>query len=271
MLRKSAIDELGERTRFKKWMSLAPRDMSDHDRKTMIWRDGMGEYILSRLQEQAWKGLEDVPVSTYFRIRMDEDLTTAVIGERLAGTDTPAIDDGLDETTIGMREETVQAPLDQESPRETRSLHEDKPSIEEKVIANDRPRLVCSIPTASQESALEETLHTETVLSNSDLERNPRISAILYLSPWDAIGNWEFKLIRIEGQMTPGTIFNLRRLLPLQAEQYMSNLVGSDKAVALASSNESATALRNLLRVSFYLEGEGKAQIEGEMKEASAN
>ena len=85
------------------------------------------------------------------------------------------------------------------------------------------------------------------------------ITAIFYLSAPEALEDWEMKLISIETQPFPVSMFNLRRLMPQQAVEYMSQLVGSEKTVASASSNASKYALKHILRIVFYIEGEGSS------------
>lgn len=81
--RKIAIDELGSRTMYKKWQSLVPMFASDKMRKSMVWRDGMGDHILGLLRVEARMRLYSIPKIFLFHANVDANLTTATVGHRI--------------------------------------------------------------------------------------------------------------------------------------------------------------------------------------------
>ena len=80
---KLAIDELGFRTRNKKWQFLVAPGTSDRVRKNLVWRDGMSDYILEVLRHEAWKRLDGLPRKFLLQASLDEGLSVATLGRRL--------------------------------------------------------------------------------------------------------------------------------------------------------------------------------------------
>jgi hypothetical protein len=267
LLRKSAIDELGERTRWKKWITLAPWTLSDAKRKRLIWRDGMGEYILSRLREGAWKKLERLSLKEFYQVTLDEGLTMASLRGKVARN-------LMRENAVleGSASGSEQQDLDDSIMQEHIS-GEAGPDFAVKGNPKGRdtepPRLICNISsqgsTLSEDSSPSPASQLDSLPSTN--QETPHISAILLLSPPSVDENWEYKLIPLENQATPTTIFNFRRLLPHTADEFFERLVGTEKAVAIASSDSSAAALRFLLRVAIYIEGDNPVNQKSEIQD----
>ena len=268
LLRKSAIEELGERTQHKRWVGVVPRVLNEYSRKRVIWRDGMAEYIESRLREEAWKSLEGMEGTPLFRVELKDGLGRAVLGEKIAIEQIVEEKDTSEVSKIDSEQEvSTPTALGPEVSQEPEAIPtEDKGNGT--TVPTENPRLVCEIPTnSSEDSNATEAKPAETNGDESQLttieEETPHILGIIYLSPSDATENWEFKLIPVENQVTPTLIFNFRRLFPLQAEEYMSRLVGSDNAVAITSSDASAFALKEVVRLALYLGGNGSDSPDG--------
>ena len=273
LLRKSAIDELGGRTAHKKWMALGPWSIKEHVRRKLIWRDGMSEYILSRLREEARRRVQVLARKLLYHVTVDDELKSATIHEpvkkrtiipRNTSSTKGVLNDGME-----LLADVVTDPNPNGGPKISPNGSE-KPLMEgtsDQKSTRDinRPRQVCQIPPISpipqSENPPESDRNNQTdQLDSIDaVEEAPLISAILYLSPPDDSEVWEFKSISIENQTASAIIFNLRRLLPLEAESFMSQLVGSNRAVAVMSSDLSVIPLHYLLRVGFYLDGEQDA------------
>lgn len=80
--RMGAIHDLG---RKKKWQGLVPLSpfVTDQVRKRLVWRDGMDEYILALLREEAWKRVDGLRQTFLFHVAVDTDLENASVGQRL--------------------------------------------------------------------------------------------------------------------------------------------------------------------------------------------
>src|SRR6266496_5068512 len=81
--RKIAIDELGERTRHKKWQMMVPYNATEKISKNLVWRDGMGEHILWLLRGEAQRRLFSLRRKYMFHANVDEKLATATVGQNI--------------------------------------------------------------------------------------------------------------------------------------------------------------------------------------------
>src|SRR5947207_9373639 len=81
--RKIAIDELGERTRYKKWQMMVPNNATEKISKNLVWRDGMGEHILWLLRGEAQRRLFSLRRQYMFHANVDENLATATVGQNI--------------------------------------------------------------------------------------------------------------------------------------------------------------------------------------------
>ena len=224
--RKIAVDELGGRQRNKKWGAVAPMSMTEKTKKSLVWRDGMGDHVLSIYREEAWKRLDGLSRKYLYEVELDEDMETAKVGRRIPSRTRTELS-----TLNGNLQDAGETQISEGSvPKESKETTESKTTSEGKSLeGNDEP------------------LH---------------ISAILYLGP-DALRNasWEFKPIAVENQSTSATLFNLRVLFPTIAERYMNRLIESATAVAVQSSEISCATLYHMLRLAFYLEGHVSANM----------
>lgn len=85
------------------------------------------------------------------------------------------------------------------------------------------------------------------------------IIGVLYVGPEELRNaSWEFKEINVDGQTLKGVLFNLRRLFPQFAEEYISRHHPSGNAVAIALGEEPRNAVHQLLKLAFYLDGDPK-------------
>src|SRR5204863_7304187 len=81
--RKIAIDELGERTRYKKWQMMVPNNATEKISKNLVWRDGMGEHILWLMRGEAQRRLFSLRRQYMFHANVDENLATATVGQNI--------------------------------------------------------------------------------------------------------------------------------------------------------------------------------------------
>jgi hypothetical protein len=84
----------------------------------------------------------------------------------------------------------------------------------------------------------------------------PNIIAVLYLGPAELSERWEFKPISINNHRNTAVLINLRRLSPSISNSLLARLCTSERFVAVRSDKKSYKALRHLLRLALYVEGE---------------
>jgi len=229
------VHELGGRQKKKKWGVVAPMSMHEKAKKNIVWRDGMGEHILSLYREEAWKRLDGLSRKFLYEVELDDKLKTARVGRPIPRR--------------FKKEGSTQGKGSQDGQQ-----HQSNESLSQTQTRST------SITGKENQSA--------TATSHEETGEPLHISAVLYLGP-DALRNapWEIKPITVENQLTSATIFNLRRLFPTIAEQYMNRLVNATTAVAVQSSEISCTTLYHMLRLAFYLEGDITVNMTGEEKD----
>ena len=96
-------------------------------------------------------------------------------------------------------------------------------------------------------------------------QETPFISAIFHYTPDN---DWEYKYISIQNQETPAILFNIRRLLPSTSQKYLKRMVGRRNSVAVELSRYSEVAIRDLLRLAFYISGDGNVSLGVEQRSA---
>jgi len=210
---------------------VAPMLMHEKAKKSLVWRDGMGEHILSIYREEAWKRLDGLSRKFLYEVELDDKLKIAKVG----------------------------VPIPKRIKKEGLAQNNDMKDGE-KPQSNESQSWTTSAIGKENESAA--------AMSHEVTDEPLHISAVLYLGP-DTFRNapWEIKPITVENQLTSATIFNLRRLFPTIAKKYMNRLVDSTTAVAVQSSEISCTTLYHMLRLAIYLEGDITVNMTGEEKD----
>jgi len=242
--RKIAIDELGERTRHKKWQMMVPYNATEKISKNLVWRDGMGEHILWLLRGEAQRRLFSLRRKYIFHANVDEKLATATVGQNIGPkVKTERVDDvaitDASENEMSAEGTTRNSHVALEDAQKTKQIRN---------TDTDKSRDLNSVPIQHES---DEHPPSESLL----------ISAILYLGPPEIRSSWEFKSIAVENQSTQVILFNLRRLFPSGAEKILSNRTELGNAIAVQSSEMSAAILRHMLRLAFYIEGDETASM----------
>jgi len=243
-LNRRAVEELGARQR--RWKSNVPERTTPAVRKSLVWRDGMAEWIAGVLREESWIRLDGLRRMYLFWCEVDGDVQRAVvresIGKRIKLRKEKEVEEGLVD-------------------KEGHEGAEVEVSSEHEVEGVTLPEIAPETETTDQVEAQSSAIQTESTvlddLPTNDQGNQGPIIAVLYLSPLETAVPWEFQSIHIEGQETSAVVFNLRRLFPATAESYMKLRVGEGNAVAVMSSEMTCTILYYMLRLALYLEGEG--------------
>ena len=87
-------------------------------------------------------------------------------------------------------------------------------------------------------------------------QKRDHVLGVLYLGAVELRDAWEFKDIAVDGQTLPAILFNLRRLFPQNAEDYIPRHHHSGNAIAIALEIEPGNAMHQLLRLAFYVDGD---------------
>ena len=236
------MHELGGRQKNKKWGVVAPILMHEKTKKNLVWRDGMGEHVLSLYREEAWKRLDGLSRKFLYEVELDEKLKTAKVGR------------------------PIPKRFKKEGLTQSKDLQHEAQS--NKSLSEEHMNLQPQSRTTTPESVIGNENESTAATSHEETDGPLHISAVLYLGP-DALRNapWEIRPVSVENQLTSATIFNLRRLFPTIAEKYMDRLTDSTIAVAVQSSEISCTTLYHMLRLAFYLEGDITVNMTGEEKD----
>ena len=238
------MHELGGRQKNKKWGVVAPILMHEKAKKNLVWRDGMGEHILSLYREEAWKRLDGLSRKFLYEVELDEKLKTAKVGR------------------------PIPRRFKKEGSTQSKELQHDQQAQSNESLSEEQTNLQPQSRTTTPESVIRDKNESTAATSHEETVEPLHISAVLYLGP-DALRNapWEIRPISVDNQLTSATIFNLRRLFPTIAEKYMNRLTNSTIAVAVQSSEISCTTLYHMLRLAFYLEGDITVNMTGEEKD----
>lgn len=238
------MHELGGRQKNKKWGVVALMLMHEKAKKNLVWRDGMGEHILSLYREEAWKRLDGLSRKFLYEVELDEKLKTAKVGG------------------------PIPRRFKKESSTERKGSRDGQKPQSNESLSEEQTNLQPQSRTTTPESVVGKENESTAATSHEEIDEPLHISAVLYLGP-NALRNapWEIRSISVDNQLTSATIFNLRRLFPTIAETYMNRLTDSTIAVAVQSSEISCTALYHMLRLAFYLEGDITVNMMGEEKD----
>ena len=224
---KLAIEELGTRRKNPQWQKVAPNTIDRSKRKTMVWRDGMSEYILDLFREAAWQGLNGMPRSLIFHASVDEQFELVEVGRN-----------------VGKRVILKKVGND------TSEEHSQTSPSEEGYAEQ----------TGHEQSSRDGDISTDSSLPETDFKQPP-ITAVFFKGPPSFIDEWEFKLIKIENQSTYATLFNIRRLLPVNTEQFFSRFDTSDTIAIASSKLYIPKIMANMLRLSLYMKGDVNANV----------
>jgi hypothetical protein len=244
ILRKTAVHELGGRQKNKKWGVVAPILMPEKAKKNLVWRDGMGEHVLSLYREEAWKRLDGLSRKFLYEVELDEKLKTANVGRPMPRR------------------------FKKEGSTQSKDLQHHQQAQSNESLSEEQTNLQPQSRTTTPESVIGNENESIAATSHEETDEPLHISAVFYLGP-DALRNapWEIRPISVDNQLTSATIFNLRRLFPTIADKYMNRLTDSTIAVAVQSSEISCTTLYHMLRLAFYLEGDITVNMTGEEKD----
>jgi hypothetical protein len=240
-----AVEELGARQR--RWKSNVPERTTPAVRKSLVWRDGMAEWIAGVLRRESWIRLDGLRRMYLFGCEVDGDVLRAVVGGSIG-------------KRIKMRKEKEaeeEGLVDKEGHEGAEVEGSSEPVLEGVTL----PEIALETETTDQFEAQSSAVQTESTvledLPTNDQDNKDPIIAVLYLSPPETSVPWEFQSIHIEGQETSAVVFNLRRLFPATAESFMKLRIGEGNAVAMMSSEMTCTIMYYMLRLALYLEGEG--------------
>jgi hypothetical protein len=243
---KLAIEEIGPR---KQWQRVVPNIIDHGKRKLLVWRDGMSEYILELFREAVWKGLCGLPRSLIFHASMDEHFDLVQVGrnvgKRVKLKKVGNVGNDAEEHSQASQSEEGHAPTNQT---------EQEPA--EQTIQSEQEH---AVQTIQEQSSSNGDITTDSP-PETDFNQPP-ITAVFFKGPSSFMDEWEFKLIKIENQSTYATLFNIRRLLPVNTEEFFARF-GTSDAVAVASSELWVPRLvTNMLRLSFYIKGDVNANV----------
>lgn len=254
---KNAIDECAENSR--RWMVLAQSEAYSYKKVNIVWRDGMGEYILELLREAAWKRVDGLSRRYFFEVDVDEDLTIATVGKIVGKRKRPrkVTDKGTGESVeLGQG----QGPGDGYVSTASTAL------LSTATILRHFATNLLLGQRRSISTEVDYTTHQST-LPLDNITKQPHISAIFYLGHPEMKDSWEYKLIDIENQSTKATLFNIRRLFPYTAELYFTRFGASNVVAVQASVLHVTTVLYHMVRLANYLEGAETANLTVEERE----
>jgi hypothetical protein len=232
-------------------MVLAQMDPNSEKKEKIVWRDGMGEYILEMLRNAAWKRVDGLPRRNFFDVKVNNNLTLATVRKSVGDREKAR---KVTDEAIG---ESVELGQNQgDGYVSAASTASSVPLSAATTLRN----LATNVDLGQSRSISTEVDHTNHQ-STERLERldkiikKPHIAAIFYLGPPELKDSWEYKLINIESQSTPATLFNMRRLFPYTAEWYFTRFGASNPVAVQASVLHVTTVLEHMLKLANYLEG----------------
>jgi hypothetical protein len=248
---KNAIDEFAAYPR--RWMVLAQSEAFSDKKANIVWRDGMGEYILELLREAAWKRVDGLSRRYFFEVDLDEDLTMATVGKIVEKRKRPRKVTGKgtgESVELGQGQSQVDGKV---STASTALLS----------TATMLRHVATNILLGQRRSISTEVDHTnhQSTVPLDKITKQTHISAIFYLGPPEMKDSWEYKLIDIENQTTQATLFNIRRLFPYTAELYFTRFGALNAVAVQASVLHVTTVLYHMVRLANYLEGAETANL----------
>ena len=247
-----AIDELGERTKLKKWMYLVPLFVQDKTKKEIIWRDGMGSHILGLFREEAFKRLMSIPKKFLYHANVNSDLNVAAVGHNIKARETIT-------ELEGHRDR-----LHEDTDRKFGDLDghiDNSKTLVDNLDGNNYLQPINNDQDIDGISELPESRKERPKTGFLSTDKPPYFSAILYLGSPDFRNSWEFNSILVEKQSSQAILINLRRLFPIEAEQFFTLRAQSGNALAIRSSETTGGMLRHLLKLAFYIEDDETANM----------